>query len=121
MTALDLADTSVAGVVAYYSTIHIPDGQLPGVFAEFRRVLAPGGHLLLAFQVGDEPMRLTEAFGQAISLDFHRRRPERVAGLLTAADLPVRARFLREPVDDGSERTPQAFLIARRPAPGQPA
>ncbi|TCJ34357.1 hypothetical protein E0504_34525 [Parafrankia sp. BMG5.11] len=64
---------------------------MPGVFAEFRRVLAPGGHLLLAFQVGDEPMRLTEAFGQAISLDFHRRRPERVAGLLAVADLPVRA------------------------------
>jgi len=118
MLDLDLPDGSVGGVLAWYSTIHVPDEQLPRALAEFRRVLVPGGHLLLAFQVGDEPLRLTEAMGQAISLVFRRRRPERVAELLSRAGLPVRASVLREPDDDGgfAERTAQAFVLARRPS-----
>ena len=47
MTALDLPDGGVAGVLAWYSIIHTPPEGLPSVVAELRRVLAPGGHLLL--------------------------------------------------------------------------
>ncbi len=31
-----------------------PVAELSSLCREFRRVLAPGGHLLVAFQVGDE-------------------------------------------------------------------
>ncbi len=118
MLALGLPDSALGGIMAWYSIIHIPEDRLPDVFAEFHRVLAPGGRVLLAFQAGDELLRLTEALGQAISLDFHRRQPDRVAGLLSQAGLVVRARLLREPDDDGdfAERTQQAFLLARKPA-----
>ncbi|MFJ1702858.1 class I SAM-dependent methyltransferase [Kitasatospora sp. NPDC088346] len=123
MLALDLPDASLGGLIAWYSTVHVPDGQLPDVLAEFHRVLAPGGHVLLAFQVGDEPRHLDEALGHPVTLDFHRRRPERVAELLHRAGLPVRARLLREPDDHGdfTELTPQAVLIARRPPTGDEA
>ncbi|MEU8569025.1 class I SAM-dependent methyltransferase [Streptomyces pathocidini] len=119
MGALDLPDGGLAGLVAWYSTIHVPDGELPYVFAEFHRVLAPGGHVVLAFQVGDEPpLHLTEALGHDVSLVFRRRRPDQVAELLGRAGLDVRARLLRERDEDGEfpERTPQAFLIARKSA-----
>ena len=118
MLALDLPDGALGGVMAWYSIIHIPQERLLGVFAEFCRVLAPGGFVLLAFQVGDEPLHLTEALGHAISLDFHRRQPGRVAGLLGQAGLVVSAQLLREPDEDGNftERTQQAFLLARKPA-----
>src|SRR3954468_8602973 len=53
MTALDLADDSVAGVLAFWSVIHVPDHSVPGVFAQFRRVLHPGCPLLVGFHVGD--------------------------------------------------------------------
>jgi SAM-dependent methyltransferase len=112
MTALDLPDATLAGLVAYYSIIHIPEELLPHVLAEFHRVLAPGGHALLTFQVGDEPLHLTEAFDHAISLDFHRRRPEHVAALLSETGLEVRAQAMREP--EPGERTPHAYLIARK-------
>ncbi|MGZ6820822.1 MAG: class I SAM-dependent methyltransferase, partial [Blastococcus sp.] len=39
MTALDLPDASLGGLVAWYSVIHTPPELLPGVFAEFARVL----------------------------------------------------------------------------------
>ncbi len=41
MTDLDLADDSVAGVVAFWSVIHVPDQAVPGVF---ERVPAGGAH-----------------------------------------------------------------------------
>jgi ubiquinone/menaquinone biosynthesis C-methylase UbiE len=113
MTALDVPDATLAGLMAHYSTIHIPDDLLPQVFAEFHRVLAPGGHALLAFQIGDEPLRLSDAWGHEISLTFHRRRPEQVSALLAAAGLPVHAHAVREPAP--GERTPHAYLLARKP------
>ena len=112
--ALDLPDGSLSGLLAWYSTIHTPDEQLPAVFAEFHRVLAPGGHALLAFQVGDQPRHYAEAFGVAVDVDFHRRRPERVAELLGAAGIPATTQVLREP--EIQDRTQQAYILARKPA-----
>jgi SAM-dependent methyltransferase len=118
MLALDLPDAHLGGLLAHYSTIHVPDDRLPAVLAGFARVLAPGGHLLLSFQVGDEPLRLAEAFGHDVALEFHRRRPEHVAELVRAAGLAVRTRLVRE-AEDG-ERTAQAHLLARKPACAAP-
>ncbi|WP_304454909.1 class I SAM-dependent methyltransferase [Nocardiopsis sp. YSL2] len=109
---LDLPDGSVGGALAYYSIIHTPPEHLPEAFAEFRRVLVPGGHLMLAFQVGDEPLYLDRPLGHEVSLDFHRLQPDEVADLLTDAGLSVRVRAVREP--DPGESVPQAYLLARR-------
>jgi len=116
MLALDLPDGGLAGLVALYSIIHIPTDRLPDVFAEFHRVLAPGGHLLLAFQVGDELVHRTELLGHAVALDYYRRPPELIAGLLAGAGLELRAQLLREPDGDGVEKLRRAYLLARRPA-----
>ncbi|AJT66602.3 hypothetical protein T261_4966 [Streptomyces lydicus] len=117
MTALDVADGVLGGVSAWYSLIHIAPEAVPGVLAEFYRVLAPGGRLLLGFQVGEEPSRYAEAFGHRVSLVFHRLLPGRVAGQLRAAGFDVEARLEREAVL--GEVTPQAYLLARKP--GGPA
>jgi len=49
MTALDVADGSAAGVLSWYSTIHLPPDELDGALARLRRVLAPGGVLVAGF------------------------------------------------------------------------
>ncbi|WP_210578067.1 class I SAM-dependent methyltransferase [Streptomyces sp. GESEQ-4] len=116
MTSLDLPDETLGGIVALYSLIHVPDDHLPTTFAEFHRVLVPGGHVLLAFQTGDHDSseHLTERFGQQIALDCHWRTPETVTDHLTKAGLDARARVVREPHED--ESRPRAFLLARKPA-----
>jgi ubiquinone/menaquinone biosynthesis C-methylase UbiE len=113
MLALPYATGSFAGVIAFYSTIHVPDDLLPNALAELTRVLRPAGHLLVAFQTGDEPLHMTSALGHEITLDFHRRQPSQMATLLAEAGAPVRVQTLREP--DEGERTPQAFLLAQKP------
>ncbi|MDN0195337.1 class I SAM-dependent methyltransferase [Streptomyces sp. S.PNR 29] len=115
MTSLDLPDETLGGISALYSIIHVPDDHLSAVFAEFHRVLAPGGHVLLAFQSGDEDghLHLRERFGQDICLDYYWRTPDTVAARLTESGLQPVARFLREP--DEEEKRPRAFVLARRP------
>ncbi len=115
MLELDLPDGSLAGAVSWYSSIHTPVDGLPDLFAEFHRVLAPGGHLLVAFQVGDEPRHHDRPWGHPVSLSFQRRRPEDIAELLTEAGFALVARTVREPDEVFAEPTPQAFLIARKP------
>ncbi|GAA1934243.1 hypothetical protein GCM10009837_70120 [Streptomyces durmitorensis] len=58
-----MADASVSGLVAWYSLIHIPDDEISSVLAHFRRVLRPGGPLLLSFHVGDESQLKTAGYG----------------------------------------------------------
>ncbi|MGW0756425.1 class I SAM-dependent methyltransferase [Streptomyces sp. NPDC002814] len=114
MLELDLPDGSLAGAVSWYSSIHTPVNELPSLFAEFRRVLAPGGHLLIAFQIGDEPRRHERPWGHEVTLDFQRRRPDQIDGLLRAAGFAPVMRMVREPAPN--ETTQQASLIARKPA-----
>ena len=111
MLELDVADGSLAGAVSWYSSIHTPVEELPSLFREFRRVLAPGGHLLIGFQVGDEPKRHDKPFGHDVILDFQRRQPEFIGGLLKAAGFELLSRTVR--AAEGGELSPQAFLIAR--------
>lgn len=115
MTSLDLPDATLGGILALYSTIHVPDDHLPTAFSEFRRTLSPGAPVLLAFQSGPEPghLHLAERFGHQIDLDYYWRTPEQVTALLTGAGLEVVATVLREP--DGEETRARAFLLARRP------
>ncbi|TWP53001.1 class I SAM-dependent methyltransferase [Lentzea tibetensis] len=112
MTALDLPDAGLAGLVAWYSIINIPPVHLPGVFAEFHRVLAPGGHVLLGFQVRDEPKHLTSAFGHEISLVFQALSPEFVVPMLVDAGFVEVARMLCAP--DEKIATPTAHLLFRK-------
>ena len=112
MTALEQPDGSLAGLVAWYSIIHLPPERHPALFRELRRVLAPGGRLLLAFQAGDERVHLQHAYRYAIALDAYRLSPPKVTAALREAGFTVDVTFVREP--DVDEKTPQALLVARR-------
>ena len=46
MTAIPLAADSVDAITAYHAIFHVPRSQHDQVYAEFARVLRPGGYLL---------------------------------------------------------------------------
>ncbi|GAA4215557.1 class I SAM-dependent methyltransferase [Actinocatenispora rupis] len=111
MTGLGLADASVAGALAFWSLIHLPDEVLPLALREFRRVVRRGGQLLVGFHVGDGARLKTEGYGgHPMRVHVYRRRPEVMAGLLGDAGFVVES-DLRLGVDSAR---PGAMLFARR-------
>nr|WP_246397458.1 class I SAM-dependent methyltransferase [Leifsonia aquatica] len=116
MLDLPFGEAELAGALAWYSIIHIPQDEQDALFREFARVVRPGGRLVLAFQVstaGDEDVvHLTHAYGHDIDLRTRRQSPERVRRRLAAAGFAVTGEVLREPV--APEKTRQAYLLAQR-------
>lgn len=61
LRALDAADGSLNGVLAWYSLIHLPPAELPPVLTEIARVLSPEGQLLVGFFEGESAEPLDHA------------------------------------------------------------
>ena len=113
MTDLDLADGSVAGIIAFWSVIHVPDHAMPGVFDQFRRVLRPQGLLLVGFHVGDETRHMSVGYtGHPINVDSHHRRSSKIMGWLRDADFTIEAELVIGPDED----VPGAVIFARSDA-----
>ncbi|MEU3642196.1 class I SAM-dependent methyltransferase [Lentzea sp. NPDC034063] len=109
MAALDLEDGALGGILAFYSVIHMPPRELPAVFAEFFRVLKPGGHLMLGFFAGDDPE--PQEFDHKVTLAY-RWSPSSLADLLKQAGFAEVGRLVREPID--GERFLQAQMLVRK-------
>ncbi|MEV0606168.1 class I SAM-dependent methyltransferase [Polymorphospora rubra] len=101
MTALDLADDCLTGLLAWFSLIHVPDDEVPTVLAEFFRVVRPGGVLLVGFHAGEGSQLKTEGYGgHPMRVYVHRRSPARVAAWLEAAGFTVAAEMVHRPAPD---------------------
>jgi SAM-dependent methyltransferase len=116
MTELDLPEGGLGGIVAWYSLFYIPPEQQPPIFAAFHRALAPGGSLLLAFQVGEDHLvHQPNVGGFDVELFSYRLDPERVGKQLADAGFVMHARLVREPNQARNEKAPQAYLMACKP------
>lgn len=113
MTALDIPDRALGGILAWYSTVHTPPSRLPKILAECHRTLAPGGYLLIGFKADGETTHLSHAYGHDVDLDVYRIGVDSLAHLLGQAGLTEQTRLVCQP--DPGEKSPQAFLIAHKP------
>ena len=113
MLALPADEHAWAGMIAFYSIIHLTPDELPVALAEFRRVLRPGAPLLLAFHVGDEVRHVDELLAQAVSVDFHFRQPAAVIKLLQWAGFDVEMSLQRAPYISIEAPTQRGYLLAR--------
>ncbi|MEU0939278.1 class I SAM-dependent methyltransferase [Embleya sp. NPDC005971] len=115
MTALDIANDELGGILCYFVIHHTPPECLPMVFAEFARTLAPGGWLMLGDYIGDgEQVRPIRAYGgHPVSYASYFLPAEQIVGLLGRAGLVVTARLECEPGDGVKRR--HAVFLARKP------
>jgi SAM-dependent methyltransferase len=114
MRSLDLADGALAGIVAFYSLIHLEDHEIVPALRELRRVLAPGGLALFAFHIGEETLHRDELWGQEISLDFRFFLPERICAHLREAGFRVLESVEREPYAGVEHPSRRCYLLAGR-------
>ncbi|TQM29694.1 class I SAM-dependent DNA methyltransferase [Nocardia bhagyanarayanae] len=112
MEELAIEDGALAGLVAWYSIIHLPPERVPHVLNEFYRVLRSGGHALLGFQAADAADTVL-AFDHKVT-PAYRWSPDRLAELAREAGFTVIARMVCAPNPD--ERFDQAYLMVAKPA-----
>jgi SAM-dependent methyltransferase len=115
MLALTLPERSLGAVAAFYAIVHFSLDQAERAFAEVGRVLVPGGHLLVAFHVGDETRHVDELLGRRVSLDFRFFAVDDVLARLEAAGLAIAEVTLRYPYPDVEVATRRAYVLARKP------
>ncbi|GAA4202863.1 class I SAM-dependent methyltransferase [Actinocatenispora rupis] len=109
MDALDLPDGALRGIVSWYSIIHATPQELPSYLAEFARVLATGGHLLLGFfEAEGGPVA---AFDHKVTTAY-RWPVDELAALAADAGFVELGRMLREPGE--GERFRRGHLLMRR-------
>jgi SAM-dependent methyltransferase len=120
MTALPSRDGAWDGLVSFYSLIHmIGDADLRAALAEFRRVLADQGLLLLAVHVGQEVRHCTEWFDAVVDVSFRFFEADWLAGELDRAGFAVEALTRRQPYPGAEVATERAYFLARaRPSWG---
>jgi ubiquinone/menaquinone biosynthesis C-methylase UbiE len=116
MLGLELADDSLAGIVAFYSIVHLPQQSLPQAFREMERVLQPGGRVLLAFHMGNEVIQRKELWGQPVSLDFFFFEPAIIQREMESSGLRIEEVIEREPYAPEVEyQSRRAYIFARKP------
>ena len=112
---LNHPDSSLAGIVAFYSWIHLERTDIAAAMHEATRLLAPGGRLLVAMHVGDGEVGTESWLGQEVAVFATLVQPAELAAWARHAGLAVDRVHTRSPYDFEypSERV---FLEAHRPA-----
>ncbi|AUG75463.1 methyltransferase [Kitasatospora sp. MMS16-BH015] len=111
LRALDLADGVLGGVLSRYSIIHFAPAEVPAVLAEFARVLAPGGRLLISCFTTEEPGIETQPYDHSV-VTAYRWSPDRLAELLRAVGLREAARLIAEPGPADKRQFREVQLLA---------
>ena len=114
MLSLELESESLAGIVAFYSIIHVPRDDVVSALAEMKRVLEPGGRLLLAFHIGDEILHLDEWWEEPVSVDFVFFQPDEMRNYLERAGLEIEEVIKREPYPDVEHPSRRAYIFSKK-------
>jgi SAM-dependent methyltransferase len=110
-----VAEDSFGGIAAFYSIIHIPRPSLVDAMQEMKRVLLPGGRLLLTFHIGQKDVHLDEWWNKPVSLDFYFFETEAMKGHLTQAGFELEEVIERDPYPEVEVQTRRAYVFARKP------
>jgi SAM-dependent methyltransferase len=115
MLALDAPDNAWGGITAFYSIIHVPRAKVADALREFKRVLRPGGLILLAFHIGDETRHMEEWWDTKVSLDFAFFTPPEMQGYLTSVGLAIVEVIQRDPYPEIEHQSQRCYIFARKP------
>lgn len=113
MLALPLEDASLAAIVTFYAIIHLRPEDIGVAFREFRRVLRPGGFLLLAFHIGDERIHRDEWWDQPVDLDFYFLAPASIEAALAGSGFTVEMSLQRRAYEPHEFSSRRSYILAR--------
>lgn len=113
---LPAADHDGAGIVAFYSILHLDRRVVTPTLVEWRRAIKPGGWLLLAAHIGDEVRHLDDWWGHKVDLDFTFFQVSELVGYLEAGGWRIEEATERDPYPDIEVATRRVYILAESPA-----
>jgi SAM-dependent methyltransferase len=117
MRALDLPNASLAGIVSFYTIIHLKREEVVPALKEMRRALKQGGKLLLSFHGGEGELHRDEWYDKPVSVDVTLFEKKEMAGYLEAAGFEIERIAEREPYEF-EYPTRRIYAFARKPFVG---
>lgn len=114
MLALHAPDEALAGIVVFYSIIHIQRDAVTRALKEMSRVLNANGKLFLAFHGGEGELHRDEWYGEKVSIDFRLFQSEEMAGYLEAAGFQDIRIIERDPYEF-EHPTKRVYVFASKP------
>jgi hypothetical protein len=114
LLGLPARDGELAGLLVFYSLIHLPRSQVPAALGELRRCLAPRAPLLLAVHGGDGEAQADQWFGREVAVRATLFGQEELAAALAEAGLRLVESHQRDPYDF-EYPSRRLYLWAERP------
>ncbi len=117
MRALPFAENTWAGIAAFYAIVNLPGAEVAQALREMRRVLQPGGQLLIAFHLGEDVSQLEEdVWGCGVSLEFTFFSARTVMGYMREAGFEIDEVIERDPYAPNVEyQSRRAYIFAHKP------
>ena len=113
--ALPDAENSWAGIAAFYSIVHVPRADVIHILREWKRVLKPGGMLLLSFHIGNEIIHPEEFLGQKVNIDWICFEVAEMVQYLIEAGFLVLDVIERAPYVEVEHPTNRGYIFAGKP------
>ena len=108
---------SLAGIVAFYSLIHLDRDRVNSALAKLSEALKPNGMLFIAFHIGEGELHRDEWWGHTVSVDFAFFGVDEMRGYLLEAGFTLEWVVEREPYADVEHPSRRAYILARRSQP----
>ena len=114
---LPVADNTWAGIAAFYAIVNLSPPDIAAALGEMIRALIPGGHLLLAFHLGEDTSQIEEdLWGYGVSLEFTFFRASTVVSRMRAAGFEIDDIVERDPYPPEVEyQSRRAYILAHKP------
>lgn len=110
-----IPDEAYAGIAAFYSILHLPRPMVVAALLELKRVLRPGGTLLITFHIGRETVHKGDWWNKRVSVDFHFYETAEMKAHLRQAGFELQEVIERDPYPPGIEfQSRRAYIFANK-------